>query len=59
MMFGWIFIIVIFYFIFLKKDEKVIFKNDKKSPEEVLKTRYVNGEISEEEYMKMKAVLNK
>ena len=59
MMFGWIIIIVILYFIFVKKDEKIAFKDDKKSPEEVLKNRYVNGEISEEEYMRMKSVLNK
>ena len=31
----------------------------KKSPEEILKERFVNGEIDEETYLKMKKTLNK
>jgi uncharacterized membrane protein len=31
----------------------------KKSPEEILKERFVNGEIGEETYLKMKETLNK
>ncbi len=32
---------------------------NKKSPEEILKERFVNGEIDEETYLKMKDTLNK
>lgn len=59
MMFGWIFIIIIVYFMFTKKDGRTVFNNEDKEAEEILKRRFVDGEITEEEYMRMKVVLNK
>lgn len=32
---------------------------NKKTPEEILKERFINGEIDEETYLKMKDTLNK
>jgi len=32
---------------------------NKKNPEEILKERFINGEIDEETYLKMKNTLNK
>ncbi len=50
--------IVIAYFL-LTGEGNNIFTNKKDEAEKLLKERYVNGEIDEETYKRMKAVLKK
>ncbi|MFZ7120832.1 MAG: SHOCT domain-containing protein [Eubacteriaceae bacterium] len=57
MLIGWVLIGVVIYYV-LKNDRGLTFSS-KSSAEELLKERYVNGEIDEETYLKMKNVLKK
>ncbi len=52
---GLLFVLVIGYFL-LKKRNFNSFENNE-SPTDVLKKRYVNGEISKEEYLEKKDIL--
>lgn len=49
----------IYYFIKNDTNSYYSMNQKKKSPEEILKERFVNGEIDEETYLKMKETLNK
>ena len=49
----------IYYFIKNDTNSYYSMNQKKKSPEEILKERFVNGEIDEETYLKMKKTLNK
>lgn len=59
MMFGWIIIIAVIYFVFTKNGDTAVFKTKENSAESVLRERFAKGEITEEEYLKMKETLNK
>jgi len=54
MMFGWLFIGIIVYFIFKEKGESLTNKNNAQTR---LKQRFVNGEIEEETYLRMKSII--
>jgi len=56
MFFGWILIAVVVYYMFANNNGSVPRMNSK-SPKEVLDERFVNGEIDEETYTRMKRVL--
>ncbi|MFH5836445.1 SHOCT domain-containing protein [Proteiniclasticum sp. C24MP] len=56
MFFGWILVIAVVYLL-VKGDTKVNF-TQKESPEQKLKERYINGEIDEETYLRMKSVIH-
>jgi uncharacterized membrane protein len=56
MFFGWIILAVILYYAFGNKDGSRTFVQGK-SPREVLDDRFVNGEIDEETYKRMKKAL--
>ncbi len=56
MFFGWIIIAVILYYAFGNKDGSTAFVKGKSS-REVLDDRFVNGEIDEETYKRMKKTL--
>ena len=59
MIFGWLLIgFGIYYFMNNGKLEKVKCNNSK-MPEDVLKERFVNGEIDEATYNKMKMTINR
>jgi len=59
MIFGWLLIgLVIYYFIKNGESEKTKCKSGK-TAEDILKERYVNGEIDEATYNKMKTTINK
>ncbi|SEW43715.1 SHOCT domain-containing protein [[Clostridium] fimetarium] len=59
MIFGWLLIgLGIYYFMNNGKLEKVRCNNSKR-PEDVLKERYVNGEIDEATYNKMKMTIDR
>jgi uncharacterized membrane protein len=47
------------YFLFFSKNAPKAQFSSQKSAEETLKERYVNGEIDEETFIKMKETLNK
>jgi uncharacterized membrane protein len=47
------------YFLFFSKNAPKAQFSNKKSAEETLKDRYVNGGIDEETYLRMKETLNK
>lgn len=54
----WILLGVGIYYLFIKKDGIEIGHNNKETEaEKALKLRYVNGEINQEEYEKMKKVI--
>lgn len=60
MSYGWIGLIVlvlVIYFIFTISDELSI-KHNKKSAIDILNERYARGEITEEEYLRMKKIIN-
>jgi len=56
MLFGWILIAVVFYYMFANGNSNMP-KLNSKSPKEVLDERFVNGEIDEETYTRMKKAL--
>lgn len=56
MFFGWILIAVFCYYAFMKGDSTMP-NIISKSPKETLDERFVNGEIDEETYMRMKKIL--
>lgn len=56
MIFGWALLIIALYFL-VKGDSRVHFAQ-KESPEQKLKERYINGEIDEETYLRMKSVIH-
>jgi len=41
-----------------KDDHKINFSSNQNNPEQKLKERYINGDIDEETYLKMKSVIN-
>ncbi|MFV0466615.1 MAG: SHOCT domain-containing protein [Lachnospiraceae bacterium] len=50
----------LFYVLYFKDKKTEDFHiSGKKTPEDILKTRFVNGEINEETYIKMKDLLQK
>ena len=49
----------IYYFLKNNTSSCCSTNKNQKSPEEILKERFVNGEIDEETYLKMKNTLNK
>lgn len=57
MIFVIVLILVVVYYMF-KDDEKINFSTNQNNPEQKLKERYINGEIDEETYLKMKSVIN-
>lgn len=57
MLIGWVLIGVVIYYVL--KNEKGLTFSSKSNAEELLKERYVNGEIDEETYLNMKNTLNK
>jgi putative membrane protein len=59
MIFTWIFIgLAVYYFINKDKKNKMVFTNGG-SPEDKLKERYVNGEIDQATYEKMKMTIRR
>jgi uncharacterized membrane protein len=56
MIFGWIAVGIIVYYL---HKGKVVSTSKVDSAENILKFRFVNGEIDEETYLKMKSVINK
>lgn len=54
----WVALIFGIYYLFVNKGTANIRFNGNKDPEEVLKERYVNGEIDEEAYKRMKETIN-
>ncbi|MBO1265564.1 SHOCT domain-containing protein [Proteiniclasticum sp. SCR006] len=56
MFFGWILLIAVVYLL-VKDDPRVNF-TQKDSPLQKLKERYINGEIDEETYNRMKSVIH-
>jgi len=57
MFFVIVLILVVVYYMF-KDDNKINFNTHQNNPEQKLKERYINGEIDEETYLKMKSVIN-
>ena len=57
MIFVWLLIGFSIYY-FIKNDESAKIKNGS-TPEDILKERYVNGEIDEATFKKMKITINK
>jgi uncharacterized membrane protein len=55
MIFVLVLILIVVYFMF--KDDKINFNTNQNNPEQKLKERYINGEIDEETYLKMKSVI--
>lgn len=56
MMIGWLFIGIIVYFIFKEKGESLTLIN-KDNAQIRLKERFVNGEIDEQTYLRMKSII--
>lgn len=54
-----LFVGVIIYFLVVRTGSSSFKFTGRKSPEDVLKERFVNGEIDEETYKKMKKTINK
>lgn len=52
-----ILLVVAFIYLF-NGDNKISISNQHNDPERKLKERYINGEIDEETYLRMKSVLN-
>ena len=48
---------VVVYFLVINRNNSSYKFTNRRSPEEILKERFVNGEIDEETYLKMKEVL--
>jgi len=57
MAFVLVLVLAAFYFMF-KDDHKMNFGSNQNNPEQKLKERYINGEIDEETYLRMKSVIN-
>ena len=57
MIFVLVLVLAVFYFMF-KDDHKINFNSNQNNPEQKLKERYINGDIDEETYLKMKSVIN-
>ncbi len=47
------------YYIFFNKGKSTITLPNSKSPEDILKERFVNGKIDEETYLKIKETLKR
>lgn len=59
MMFLWIFIVgILAYLLFAKPRKPLGEKKSGETAEDVLTMRYVNGEITEEEYKRMQKIIN-
>jgi putative membrane protein len=54
---GLVLVLVVAYFIF--KNDSFLKSDSSESPLELLKKRYVNGEINEDEYLSKKEILGK
>lgn len=59
MIFPWLIICIVIYLIYSKDGFKSISSKVKQSPVDILKIRYVSGEIDEGTYIDMKETLNK
>ncbi|HSR04072.1 MAG TPA: hypothetical protein VLM88_05750 [Proteiniclasticum sp.] len=57
MIFVLVLVLAVFYYMF-KDDHKINFSSNQNNPEQKLKERYINGDIDEETYLKMKSVIN-
>jgi len=53
MIFIWILILVIVYYLFKNHEAAKTVNHGEYTPEEILKQRYINGEIDEETFIRM------
>ena len=58
MILTWLLIGLVIYYLFVNKDGGELGLPNKKSPEEVLRERFANGEIDAETFKNMKEVLS-
>lgn len=59
MMFLWIPILVFIIIHFLKDQNKSMYSYNKRTPLEILDEKFINGELSEEEYKRKRSLLNR
>jgi putative membrane protein len=52
-------LVIVLVYLMVSGDGKKFLSKNEDNPERVLKERFVNGEIDEETYLKMKSVLKK
>jgi putative membrane protein len=57
MFIGLIIVIAVIYFLFKRNGDTVIGSNRNDSPLEILQKRFINGEISQEEFLEKKEIL--
>lgn len=58
MILTWLILGFVIYYIVTNKGGQDFKSSSKKNPDEILKERYINGEIDEETFKSMKAILN-
>ncbi|GAA0178289.1 hypothetical protein SH2C18_13660 [Clostridium sediminicola] len=59
MIFIWLAVGFLVYSLVTNNDSKNLYRSDSKSPEDILRERFVKGEIDEETYKKMMQTLKR